>query len=104
MTDVSPRDAEPPPEPPDQRTWATWREALGVVLCRSNLCATTIVAAIVGTMLLLINQLDVLLEGRIGGVLLVKAVLTYMVPFLVSNYGVLVATRRRPGVSDRWQP
>lgn len=103
MTDVASGAAEPPAEPPNQRTWVTWREARGVVLCRSNLCATTVIAAIVGTMLLLINQLDVLLQGHIGAVLLVKAVLTYLIPFLVSNYGVLVATRRRPGVSDRWR-
>ncbi|MFN2464834.1 MAG: nitrate/nitrite transporter NrtS [Candidatus Dormibacteria bacterium] len=55
------------------------------------------VATVVGTVLLVINHLDAVLEGRIDLALLLKAVLTYTVPFLVCNYGVLTATRRRPG-------
>jgi len=35
------------------------------------------------------------LKGQIGLVLLFKALLNYIVPFLVSNYGLLAATRRR---------
>lgn len=63
-----------------------------------NLRATVLIAVVVGTLLLLINQLDVLLQRRIGVDLVIKALLTYVVPFLVSNYGLLAATRRhRPG-------
>ncbi|MHB8718664.1 MAG: nitrate/nitrite transporter NrtS [Candidatus Dormibacteria bacterium] len=64
------------------------------MLSPGNLRATLAVAALVGTILLVVNQLDTVLEGHIGYGLLLKAVLTYIVPFLVSNYGVLAATRR----------
>jgi len=48
-----------------------------------------------GTVLFAINQLDVLLAGRATGLTWLKVALTYLVPFLVSNYGVLSATRSR---------
>jgi len=86
-------------EPPSPRslpsTWSTWREALRVVFRPTHLRSTITVAIVVGTGLTAINQGDVLLRGQVGLGLLVKALLTYLVPFLVSNYGLLTATRRR---------
>jgi hypothetical protein len=48
---------------------------------------------VVGTILCAINQLDVLLAGRATGVTWVKIALTYLVPFLVANYGIVTASR-----------
>jgi hypothetical protein len=42
-----------------------------------------------------INHLDVVLAGRASTVTWVKSGVTYVVPFVVSNLGVLTATRRR---------
>ena len=53
------------------------------------------VAVVVGTLLLLINQLDVVVSGGFGTRFWLKAGLTYLVPFLVSNYGLLVGSRRK---------
>jgi hypothetical protein len=53
------------------------------------------VALIVGTVLFFINQLDVVLSHHATALTWLKVALTYVVPFGVSNYGVLVATRRR---------
>jgi len=75
--------------------WATWREALVVVRYRPHLRKTILVALIVGTILFSINQLDVVLRHKATVVTYLKGALTYLVPFCVSNYGVLVATRRR---------
>ncbi len=61
--------------------------------CRPHLARTVAVALIVGTVLFAINQLDVLLAGRATGLTWLKVALMYLVPFLVSNYGVLSATR-----------
>jgi len=55
---------------------------------------TTFTALIVGTILFAINQLDVVISGRAGPFVWFKVGLTYLVPFCVSNYGVLVATKR----------
>lgn len=78
------------PEPP---TWATWREAVGVVCYRPHLRKTVAIALVVGTVLFCINQLDVVLRGDATAVVWIKSAVTYLVPFCVSNAGVLVATR-----------
>ncbi|MFN2505766.1 MAG: nitrate/nitrite transporter NrtS [Acidimicrobiales bacterium] len=77
------------PEPP---TWSVWREAVGVVLYPPHLRSTLSVAVVVGTVLFCINQLDVVLRGDATAVVWFKSALTYVVPFFVSNVGVLVAT------------
>jgi hypothetical protein len=84
----------------DRPTWSTWREALAVVAYRPNLRRTIIVALIVGTVIFAINQLDVVLRGQATALTCLKAALTYLVPFCVSNYGILVATRK-PGRGGR---
>jgi hypothetical protein len=75
-------------------TWFSAREALRVVLYRRHLRATTRIATVVGTVLFAINQLDVVITGRATAATWVKAAVTYLVPFTVSNLGILTATRR----------
>jgi hypothetical protein len=53
------------------------------------------VALIVGTLLLIINQGDVLLSTAWPRALLWKIPLTYLVPFLVATWGALVNSRVR---------
>jgi hypothetical protein len=77
-------------EPP---TWASWREAAGVVCHRPHLRKTATIALVVGTVLFGINQLDVVLRGDATAVVWIKSAVTYVVPFVVSNLGVLVASR-----------
>ncbi len=52
-------------------------------------------ALIAGTVLFVINQFDVVISGRATALLWVKVGLTYLVPFCVSNYGMVVASHRR---------
>jgi hypothetical protein len=73
--------------------WSTWREIPKVCLYPPHLVRTISIALIVGTVLFLINQLDVVLRGDATTVVWLKSALTYLVPFVVSNLGVLVATR-----------
>ena len=82
-------------ETKDLLGWSTWREALHVVAARRNLRRTVLVALIVGTILFCINQLDVVLRGDATPLVWVKAATTYLVPFVVSNVGLLIGTRRR---------
>ena len=51
------------------------------------------VALIVGTILIAINQGDLLLGGLWTPALAWKILLTYLVPFLVSTYGALGQSR-----------
>ena len=80
-------------------TWSTWREALGVIAFGPHLRRTIRVALIVGTILFSINQLDVVLRHQATMATYLKGALTYLVPFCVSNYGVLLVTRRPKGNS-----
>jgi hypothetical protein len=82
--------APPRVEPP---TWTTWRQAVAVVLYRPHLRSTAAIALVVGTVLFCINQLDVVLRGHATTVVWIKSGVTYLVPFCVSNAGVLVASR-----------
>ena len=76
-------------------TWSSWREATRICLSARSLRSTIAVALIVGTALFAINQLDVVVAGRATGRVWLKTALTYVVPFLVANYGLLVGTRRK---------
>lgn len=74
--------------------WSTMDEAVRVIFHRHHLWRTVLIAAVVGTVLFAINQGDVVLSGRAVWTTWLKAGLTYLVPFAVSNYGILVATHR----------
>jgi hypothetical protein len=81
-------------------TWSRWTEAPAIVVHRDHLGRTISVALVVGTILFLINQLDVVMAGDATTRTWIKAATTYVVPFLVANYGVLTATRRRDTRGD----
>lgn len=61
---------------------------------RAYLRRTTVTAVVVGTVLFAINQLNVVLDGKADTLVWVKVAVTYLVPFAVSNVGILFATRR----------
>ena len=75
-------------------TWSTIRELASIVLAPRHLRRTGSVALVVGTAFFTMNQLGVILDGRATALVWVKAALTYLTPLLVSNYGLLSATRR----------
>lgn len=77
------------------QTWTHWRQLLAVCSHPSNLLKTGVIALVVGTILFFINQLDVVLAGRATPTVWLKVALTYLVPFCVSNYGIVVASHRR---------
>ncbi len=78
-------------------SWTQWGQIPAVCLYPPNLRKSLIVAAVVGTVLLIVNQLDVLLRGQATPLVWLKIAVTYLVPFCVSNYGILIATHRRVG-------
>ncbi len=55
-------------------------------------------ALVVGTLLTVINQGDVLLEGAVSGEVLAKILLTYCVPYAVSTYAGVGALLEKDGV------
>lgn len=74
--------------------WSRPVEALRVVAYGPHLRRTILTALVVGTVLFAINQLNVVLVGHATSVVWLKSGLTYCVPFVVSNIGILIATHR----------
>lgn len=85
-------------EPLDRDTapiWRTLTDAVHVVTYPPHLRRTLATTLVVGTLLFCINQLDVVLAGDATVTVWLKAALTYVVPFAVSNIGILIATHRQ---------
>ena len=76
-------------------TWSTRRELVQVVLAPQHLRRTVLIASTVGTVFLAMNQLGVILDGLATTAVWIKAGLTYLTPLIVSNFGILSATRRQ---------
>ena len=74
--------------------WSTVRELVSIVVAPQHLKRTMSIAVIVGTAFFVMNQLGVILDGRGTALVWLKAALTYLTPLLVSNFGVVSATRR----------
>ena len=68
-------------------------EALAPCLERRTLGRTSRIALVVGCVLTGINQGDVLAEGKATALTGVKIGLNFVVPFIVSNLGVLAGAR-----------
>lgn len=85
------------PAPP---TWTRVSEIPSCVRHRANLQRTVATALAVGTVLFLINHLDPVLRGRVGAGVWVATGISFVVPFLVANTGLLVALRR-PGAGGK---
>jgi hypothetical protein len=69
------------------------REALRIVLRREHLRRTLRIALVVGTVLTIINQGDVILRGDATAATWIKGALNYCVPFVVANLGLLAGKR-----------
>lgn len=85
-------------------TWERLPEALAVCAHRPNLGRTVGIALVVGTLLVGINQSGPLLRGDVAPVLVARILLDYLVPFIVSNLGVLSGSRRPGGPGGRRFP
>ena len=75
-----------------------WRGALAYCARRDHLRRTVRIALVVGVVLTAINQLDVLLAGDATATTFVKCALNFVVPFVVSNLGLLSGRAGDPTV------
>jgi|SRR3954447_9858811 hypothetical protein len=82
-------------------TWSSAREMPVVVLAPQHLHKTVSIALVVGSVFFAMNQLGVILSGNATTLVWLKVALTYLTPLVVSNFGVLSATRVR---DDRAAP
>ena len=68
-----------------------WRSA-----CRPTVFRRcSVVALVVGTLLSLLNQGDVIVAGRFDGVVTLRVIGNYLIPFIVSNLGAMTSAPPR---------
>ncbi len=74
------------------------------VLYRPVLRRAVYVSVVVGTILTIINQGDVLLAGVVTPLVVAKILLTYAVPYSVSTFSALLANRVKETVKEPRDP
>jgi hypothetical protein len=79
-----------------QPSWSEWSDAFRIIMYPPYLKRSIRTALFVGTVLFLLNHFDVVLRGEANAAVWLKAVGNCVVPFCVSNWGILIATRRKP--------
>jgi hypothetical protein len=70
-----------------------WRLAVAYCSRREHLRRTLRIALVVGIVLTSINQLDVIVRGDATTITWIKCGLNFVVPFIVSNLGLLSGRR-----------
>lgn len=78
--------------------WSRPRDALRLLLSGATARACLPVALVVGTILSLVNQGDVVAQGMTDVTVVAKVLANYTIPFLTSSLGALLAVRERPAV------
>ncbi len=80
-------------DPGERSRRSRFRERIDPCIQRANLWRTCTIALAVGSVLTAINQGDVLIEGHASPWTGGKIVLNFLVPFIVSNLGVISGSR-----------
>ena len=75
--------------------WSRPRDAVWLLLRGATFRTCAPVAVIVGTMLSVVNQGDVIASGMGDAVVAAKVVANMTIPYLTSSAGALLAVRRR---------
>jgi hypothetical protein len=78
------------------RPWSRPHEALHLLVSGATARTCLPIALVVGTILSLVNQGDVVVQGMAGAAVAAKVVANYAIPFLTSSTGALLAVRERP--------
>jgi hypothetical protein len=82
-------------DPAPRPVWTLPVEAAALVLRGRTARVAIAVAAVVGTVISVANQGDVLIAGQASAVTWVRIVVNYVVPFIVASVAYLSACRSR---------
>ena len=85
---------------PPLQPWSRPRDAVRQLLAGATASTCVPVALVVGTLLSLVNQADVIAQGMAGAAVALKVLANDAIPFLTSSTGALLAARERPPVDD----
>lgn len=87
----------------ETRVGGSVRDALSICMRREHLRRTLRITLVVGVILTVINQADVIIGGDASTATWIKVGLNFCVPFVVSNLGLL-AGKRAEGESGNGDP
>jgi hypothetical protein len=74
-----------------EKRWRTRSQAIRLFLCGTTVRACLPVALVVGTLLSLVNQGDIIFSRQVSIGFWIKIGMNYIIPFCVSSYGFLQA-------------
>jgi hypothetical protein len=74
-------------------TWRRWPEAIKLLLSGATIPTAVPVALVVGSILSVINQSNVILKGAATTLTWFQISMNFVVPFCVSSYSFLMACR-----------
>ena len=80
---------------PARPVWTRRTEAIGLVLRGRTTRMAGPIAAVVGSVVSLVNQGEVILGGHATGVTWIRIAVNYLVPFVVASMAYLSACRGR---------
>lgn len=75
--------------------WSRPRDAVWLLVCGATFRTCAPVAVVVGTVLSVVNQGDVIASGMGDAVVAAKVAANMTIPYLTSSAGALLAVRRR---------
>lgn len=84
------------PSRPSDRTdlaWSRRRDAVRLILTGATFHTASRVAAVVGTLLMVVNQAGVILGGEATWVTALRVVVNYLIPYTVASIGYLAPFR-----------
>ena len=85
--------ARPGPERPPTVSWTTRREAVALILRGITFHTASRVALVVGTLLTVINQGEVMMSGQQTTATYVRIAFNYLIPYTVASIGYLAPLR-----------
>lgn len=84
---------------PRLQPWSLPRQAVRQVLRGATLKTCIPVAVVVGSVLSVVNEGDIVASGMADGRVVVKVVVNLLIPFLSSSTGALLTLRTRPAAA-----
>ena len=81
---------------PRLQPWSRPRQAVRQVLRGATLKTCIPVAVVVGSVLSVVNEGDIVASGMADGRVVVKVLVNLLIPFLSSSTGALLTLRTRP--------
>jgi hypothetical protein len=76
--------------------WRTWREGIALIVAGITFRTCIKVSLVVGTLLSVVNQGQIILEGEATAATWVRVVINFVIPYVVASVGYIAPFRSRP--------